>query len=235
MHFLCIEQVPFETAAALADWAKARGHTVETIAAYAGKPYPPIARFDGVFIMGGPMNVYQHRDFPWLVAEKTFIQQCLADQKYLVGACLGAQLLADALGGKVFQNPYREIGWHKVWLTPAGQALGLDRILPKCFLAFHWHGDTFTLPEGAVHLAENQACKNQAFLYGQKVLGLQCHLEYTQQSIEELMRHCPEELNIPGTYVQSAEQIRAGYPHLAQTQQWLWALMDWFFNRSAER
>lgn len=235
MHFLCIEQAPFETAASLADWATERGHTVETIAAYDGKPYPKMGAFDGVFIMGGPMNVYQHRDHPWLVAEKAFIQDCLAEQKYLIGACLGAQLLADALGGKVFQNPHREIGWHPVRLAEAAKTTGLAAVLPACFTAFHWHGDTFTLPAGAVHLAESDGCHHQAFLFGRRVLGLQFHLEYTRQSIEDLMRYCPEDLACSGRYVQSAEQIRAGYPILNQTQHWLRSLMDWFFDKKFQQ
>jgi GMP synthase-like glutamine amidotransferase len=180
---------------------------------------------DAVFVMGGPMNIYEEAEHPWLRAEKTFLKTCIDQGKFLVGVCLGAQLLADVLGGKVTRNRHKEIGWHEVARTAAAAASPLAKALPERFWAFHWHGDTFALPPGAVHLAASQACPNQAFLVGRRVLGLQCHLEYTRDSIEAMLDHCGDELT-DGPFIQSPERIRGGYQHLPQTRTLLCTLLD---------
>jgi len=225
MRWFGLMHVPFEDAANLGVWAVERGHSVEAVHLYAGQSLPPIDRVDGVFVMGGPMNIYQEIEHPWLKAEKTFLKSCIEQNKYLVGVCLGAQLIADVLGGKVTRNPHKEIGWFEVTRTPAAADSPLSNVLPPRFWAFHWHGDTFVIPAGAVHLAESQACRNQAFLYGNRVLGLQFHLEYSQQSIEAMLSHCADELT-DGRFIQSPDSIRNGFTHLPQAKNMLWKWMD---------
>lgn len=224
MRIASLMHVPFEDAADLGVWAAERGHTVEPVHLYAGQA-PPANGVDAVFVMGGPMNIYEEAEHPWLRAEKTFLKTCIDQGKFLVGVCLGAQLLADVLGGKVTRNRHKEIGWHEVARTAAAAASPLAKALPERFWAFHWHGDTFALPPGAVHLAASQACPNQAFLVGRRVLGLQCHLEYTRDSIEAMLDHCGDELT-DGPFIQTPERIRGGYQHLPQTRTLLCTLLD---------
>lgn len=208
MRIHCLQHVPFEGPAAIADWSATRGHQIALTRLYAGERLPAVEDFDWLLIMGGPMNIYQEEQYPWLVAEKACIDEALAAGKTLLGICLGAQLLADRLGSKVYAGAEREIGWWPLSLTEAGRASKLfgeqDRGLP----AYHWHGDTFDLPAGAVCLASSSACVQQAFLYNQRVLGLQFHFEVTAESMGRLIDQCGEEI-LPGSYVQSAEQMLA--------------------------
>ncbi len=228
MRIISLMHVAFEDAANLGVWAEERGHTVEAVHLYAGQIPPELCKTDAVFVMGGPMNIYEEAAHPWLAAEKQFIKSCIEQRKLVVGVCLGGQLIADVLGGKVTRNAHKEIGWYEVRRTapPTGPA---DGMLPERFWAFHWHGDTFSIPPGAVHIASSQACPNQAFLYDGRVLGLQFHLEYSQDSIEAMLVHCADEL-AGGRFVQSAEQIRQGYRYLPQIQTLLWTMLDRLFQ-----
>ena len=233
MQILSLMHVPFEDAANLGVWAAQRGHTVEAVHVYAGQALPAAGDVDGVFVMGGPMNIYEQAEHPWLAAEKCLLAECVEAGKILLGVCLGAQLLADVLGGKVMQNAQKEIGWYEVTRTEAAGRSPLADVLPERFWAFHWHGDTFAIPPGATLLASSQACANQAFLYGDRILGLQFHLEYTADSIEKMLTHCADELT-DGPHIQPATRIRDGYNHLSCTQTLLWNLLDRLFGNSAK-
>ncbi len=200
--------MPFEGPAAIADWAAKRGHSLTISRLYAGEALPSVDDFDWLLIMGGPMNIYQEQRYPWLAAEKACINQALAAGKTLIGICLGAQLLADRLGSQVYAGPEREIGWWPLNLTEAGCQSNLFGELDVPLQAYHWHGDTFDLPTGAVCLASSTACVQQAFFYNQRVLGLQFHFEVTAESMRRLIDHCGEEI-VPGSYVQSAAQMLA--------------------------
>jgi GMP synthase-like glutamine amidotransferase len=142
--------------------------------------------FDFLVIMGGPMNIYEHGAYPWLVAEKRFIRACIDAGKKALGICLGGQLIADVLGGTVAKAPFEELGWLEVELTEAGRELDVFAGFPKRFTTLQWHGDTFSIPPGAVHAAFSEATPNQAFCYdGARVIGLQFHLEETRQTLSE--------------------------------------------------
>ncbi|MBN2130066.1 MAG: type 1 glutamine amidotransferase [Sedimentisphaerales bacterium] len=222
LHWL--GHVPFEDAANIGAWAEQHGHTVTATRLYADEPLPGVREIDALAIMGGPMNVYQHRRYPWLLAEKRFIEQALRAEIPIIGVCLGAQLVADVLGAKVSENNQIEIGWFPVRMTDAVDPALLGGP-PAAFTAFHWHGDTFEIPAGATRLAESDACPHQAFAYGPSVLALQFHLEYSADSIAQMLTHCGEEL-IDAPFIQTPAQIRAGLPHVEAATQRLFALLD---------
>jgi GMP synthase-like glutamine amidotransferase len=225
MRIHCLQHVPFEDAANIGLWAREQGHTLTATCLYDDEPLPDPAEIDLLAIMGGPMNIYQHRYHPWLKREKAFLERALAASVPSIGVCLGAQLLADVLGARVTQNPWVEVGWHTVRLTPEGSKSPLFNHAPPEFTAFHWHGDTFEIPSGATRLAESEACCNQAFQYGPNVLGLQFHLEYSMDSIETMLATCGDELT-DGAFVQTADRIRAGYHNVAATHRLVVPLLD---------
>ncbi len=178
--------------------------------------------FDLLIVMGGPMNVYETEKYFWLTQEKRFIEKAINDGKKVLGICLGAQLIADVLGAKVSQNEFKEIGWFPVELTNDCAAF---QTLPSQFKALHWHGDTFDLPRGAVHLARSKACENQAFVYDEKVLSLQFHLEATQQSVQQIIENCGDEL-VDGKYIQTPKDILAKHEYFVQGNQMMWRILD---------
>ena len=152
------------------------------------------------------MGVYDELRYPWLTVEKDVIERTIRSGKLVLGICLGAQLIADVLGARVYAAPHKEIGWFPVERTEAASTTKIGDALPQTIEAFHWHGDTFDLPFGAVHLASSLACENQAFVYQNRVLALQYHLETTRTSAEALIENCAHEL-VDGPYVQPAKAI----------------------------
>lgn len=208
MKIHAVIHAPAEGLGSIADWARSRGHTVRETHLYRGETLPPIAEVDFAVMMGGAMNIYQHRDFPWLVTEKRWIAEAIGQRKRVLGVCLGAQLIADVLGGKVVQNPEREIGWFQVRMLTRSAPFAA---FPGRLHAFHWHGDTFELPPGAVRIARSEGCANQGFVVGDRVVGLQFHLEVTPESVGGFIAGAEEEIG-SGRFVQSAETIRRGLP-----------------------
>lgn len=208
MRIHYFQHVPFEGLGCIAQWAAEKGHTVTATRFYLDEPTPQPGEIDWLVVMGGPMNIYEETEHPWLVREKHFIREAINVGKVVIGICLGAQLISDVLGGPVTRNPEKEIGWFPIELTPGAEASGLFEFLPKKMTVLHWHGDTFALPPGAVRIARSQACENQAFVYEGRVVGLQFHLEFTHESLEAILPNCADEL-VPGKYIQSADEMRA--------------------------
>jgi GMP synthase (glutamine-hydrolysing) len=150
------------------------------------------------------MNIYEYTKYPWLVKEKVFIENAVKNRKKILGICLGAQLLADVLGGKVYRNKYKEIGWYRTKLYKDALEKNNYIGLPKEFMAFHWHGDTFSIPSGCSRFAYSEACDNQGFNYNEQAYGLQFHLESTPVSVKKLIMNCGDEL-IDDKYIQKAD------------------------------
>lgn len=215
IHYL--QHVPFEGLAAIEDWAKQQSHTLTATRWYEPATLPQQEDFDMLVVMGGPMGIYDEADHPWLRDEKQFVRQSVDAGKPVLGVCLGSQLLADVLGAKVYANRHKEIGWFPVRFDPELY----DGELVVC----HWHGDTFDLPEGAVRLAESAACKNQAYRFGDRVYGLQFHLEMTPSSVEGMIAACGQEL-VKAEWVQGAEEMRNGLHYAEATRNVLFRLLD---------
>lgn len=208
MRIHALQHVVFEGLGHIEQWITTQGHSLRISHLYAGDALPALNEFDRLVIMGGPMNIYEDKRYPWLAAERDFIRRAIDAGKSAVGICLGAQLLADALGSKVYGGQHKEIGWLPIRVTEAGQKSLLWQGLPTDPVVFHWHGDTFEVPAGAVHLATSEGCVSQAFVYDNRILGLQFHLESTPQTVEAILAHCGDEL-VEAKYIQSAVQIRA--------------------------
>jgi len=169
---------------------------METVDLEAGERLPDnVEKYRLVVILGGPMNVYEEEKYPFLRDELALIESCVKKNVKLLGLCLGGQLIARALGAKVTKNPVKEIGWFDLRLTVAGKSSPLFTGLPGRFKVFQWHGDTFDIPEGSLHLADSELCKNQAFLYDNRALALQFHMEIAgEDDVEEWCREYSEEL-----------------------------------------
>lgn len=208
MRIQWFQHVPFEGLGSISDWAVTRGHQLAVTRFWADDRLPSLDDFELAIVMGGPMNIYEHERFPWLAPEKVWLRSAVETGRPVLGICLGAQLLADVLGGVVRRNREREIGWFPVRQTPEAGSCRAFAGLPAEFDAFHWHGDTFDLPPGAVALAQSDACVGQAFSWRERVVGLQFHLETTPDSAAALVEHGREDL-APGRFVQSERDILA--------------------------
>lgn len=144
-----------------------------------------IEQADLLIALGGPIGVYEADRFPFLSKEIAVLERRLAKDRPTLGICLGGQLMAKALGSRVFPGPAKEIGWGRVELTDAGQASSLSPLAEERAVVLHWHGDTFDLPDAAVRLASNPAYENQAFSYGGRGMALQFHAEVDPLRLEE--------------------------------------------------
>lgn len=149
---------------------------------------PSLENYDGLVILGGPMNVDQVREHPHLKTEIHLVEAALKKNIPVLGICLGAQILAKALGAQVKKNREKEIGWYDVFLTEAGRKNFLLKHFQKTEKIFQWHGETFAIPNGATHLASSALCESQAFSYGEKVYGFQFHLEVDEPMIERWLK-----------------------------------------------
>lgn len=229
MRIHWFQHVPFESLGSIEDWALARGHQLAVTRFWADDPLPALADFELAIVLGGPMNIYEHERFPWLIPEKIWLRAAIEAGRPVLGICLGAQLLADVLGGRVRKNQEREIGWFPVRQTPEASASAVMAGLPVEFDAFHWHGDTFDLPPDAVPLAESDACVQQAFSWRERVVGLQFHLETTPESATALIEHGREDL-APGRFVQTECAIFADRDRFRRLN----ALMDRVLDNLAD-
>jgi len=185
MRIHWFQHLPFEGLGSMGAYFHNAGCKSTSTHFYLNQPLPDINSFDWLIIMGGAMSANDDAKYPWLTAEKQFIKKAIDSDKIVIGVCLGAQLIAAALGAKVYRNKYKEIGWFDI--TPAKDAK--KTILADCFAAtqtaFHWHGDTFDLPNRAIHLASSDACKNQGYIIDGCVIGFQFHLETTVDSAKD--------------------------------------------------
>jgi GMP synthase (glutamine-hydrolysing) len=222
------QQVPFENLGAIEAWAAKRGHKI-TATRFFDNQLPPVnEKFDWLIVMGGPMGVHDDQAYPWLSTQKKAIEAALTAGKVVLGICLGAQLIADVLGAEVRPNAYNEIGWFPIYLANDILDHPIAQLFPPQWTGFHWHGDTFGVPEGARLFATSAGCRNQGFLYGDRVVGLQFHLEMTLESTRTLVQNCPEDLQ-DGLFVQPVEKILDVNAPFSRNRQLLEQLLD-FLN-----
>jgi GMP synthase-like glutamine amidotransferase len=214
-HYL--QHVPFEGLGTIADWLEARRARVTATRLYEDATLPEVEAFDWLIVMGGPLGANDDADYPWLAPERALIAQAVEAGKVVLGICLGAQLLAKALGARVYRNREPEIGWHTI--EP------LHGLFSGPIEAFHWHGDTFDLPADATHLARSMACAHQAFAMGPRVLGLQFHLEMTAAGARALVEACGDEIR-PAPWIQGRAEILGDADRFARIERAMAAVLD---------
>jgi GMP synthase (glutamine-hydrolysing) len=213
-----LQHIGCETLGTIADALEAAKVSVEQIRPFEGMPIPKeMGDTAGLIIMGGPMGVYDHPRYPFLSDEMRLIEQALKEEKPILGVCLGSQLLAAALGAAVTPGERKEIGWHPVQLTQEAQADPLWSGIEPVFTGYHWHGDIFPLPEGAIPLARSKQTERQAFRYGRHANGFLFHMEVTEKIIGEMVETFSEELR--ESRIDGGEIIRKIPDHLPRLQE----------------
>lgn len=222
IHYL--QHVPFENLGSIEHWINKKNFSLSTTKLYEDSAFPNLNDFDWLIVMGGPMGAYEEDKYPWLRDEKIFIKNAIASNKIVLGICLGSQLIAEALGSKVFPNKEKEIGWFPVKLTQSGKNNKIFDSFPEDVTVLHWHGDTFDLPGDAEHLAESSCTKNQAFVFN-KAIGLQFHLEVDEPNLKKMIKFGKADL-ISSQFVQTKKEILESTNHIKKNNEFMIKLLE---------
>lgn len=216
MKFCAVIHAAFEKPGVFKDWAVSKGYEFKEVHAYAGEAIPSVNEYDFFLFMGGPQSTSEVYKFPFLAEEIALAREAIKGNKFVVGVCLGAQIMGEGLGASVEASPHKEVGVFPIKLTSEGKSDSLLNGLPESFLVAHWHGDMPGLLANAKVLASSEGCPRQIVRYGKKALAFQCHLEMTREMVEGMILNCPEDLS-PGDYIQSPEQLLVSdYSHANQ-------------------
>ena len=224
IHYL--QHVPFEGPGCIKEWTEKKNHQLSVTRLYEEEVPPALSEIDWLIIMGGPMGIYDDQEYPWLTDEKRYLRKAVEKNKVIIGICLGAQLLANALGARVNPGKNKEIGWFPISKTETGKASILFDVMPDQITVFHWHGDQFDIPPECLHLVKSEACPNQAFQYKDRIIGLQFHLEATADSIRGMIEHAGSELTGTSSFIQSQKTIFEGLNYCQQGNEIMFSLLD---------
>jgi GMP synthase-like glutamine amidotransferase len=207
-------------------WAEKKQYELAQTYVCKGEILPDVREFDWLMVMGGSQHVWEEDTHPWLPDEKRLIARAIVANKTVLGVCFGAQLLAETLGGKVFRNEYKEIGWYPVSLTPEGRESFLFEGVADPFVTFHWHHDHYSLPPRCVGLARSQATATQAFAdAGRPLVGIQFHPEYTLELIRYFSHEHSEDWE-PDLYVAGKDPVLARTEEMDETYGLMEALLN---------
>jgi len=195
-EFLVLQHIECEDLGTIANAMSQRGIGYRYVRLFDGEPVPhDPGTFNGIIILGGPMNVYEEDKYPYLKDEDILIKKAVMNDMPVLGICLGGQLIAKAAGAQVHKGTKKEIGWYKLSLTEDSRQDRIFNALPQELSVFQWHGDTFDIPEGATRLAGSGLFPNQAYRIGSRVYGIQFHLEVTKEMINQWITEYREELS----------------------------------------
>ncbi|RFS24830.1 amidotransferase [Chitinophaga silvatica] len=226
MHIHYFQHVPFEGLGCIADWINQRGHQLSCTRWYEQQPDKLPEDIDWLIIMGGIMGVYEIDTYPWIKTELELIASAIRENKKVLGICLGAQLMASALGADVYPQNQKEIGWFPIDVSFQNQAATLDKVFPHHFPTFHFHGDMFDIPAGATRFAASAAGVHQAFILGDRTIGLQFHMEMKPENIEEIIGYNTAVLEAGGPFVQHADMIRQHFDLSSVNNEIMFRLLD---------
>ncbi len=224
MKIHCIQHEAFEDIGCIYDWIHERNHEINYTYIYQNQELPKKLDFDFLIIMGGSASVYETSEYPWIIKEVELIKNAMNASKKILGICLGSQLIARSLGAEVFAASQQEIGWFKIEFNKTD--LKNLSFLPDNITTFHWHGDTYNLPSGAIRLASSNFTKEQGFLYGKNTMALQFHPEMTYKSIDEIVQGIGSNLPSAGGSVQSITQINQGKELIQVNSKLMFDLLD---------
>lgn len=206
MRILYVIHADFEMPGAIIDWAIQHNHTQAFYRPFAHDKSPDKDAFDMLILMGGPQSPLEIEKYPYLKDEIDLASQAIKDGKYVIGFCLGAQIIGEALGAKTQKSPNKEVGYYAITLNEEGVQDPAFKGIPKVFSVMHWHNDMPGIPSGATILAASEGCPRQIIRFGEKVYGFQCHPEPKKGDVEAMIHHCKEDL-APGKYVQTEAEI----------------------------
>lgn len=208
MDILCITHADFETPGVIQEWAENNSYNFKIEKPYREETLSSIDRFDLLIIMGGPQNLQKLTNYPYLIAEINLIKEAITKNKKVLGFCLGAQLIGEALGIKTLSSPEKEVGVYPIDLTLEGINDPLLKNIPKNFPVIHWHNDMPGMDNNSVLLASSSGCPNQIIKYKNNVYGFQCHLEMTLDCIKKMIVASSEDLS-PSKFTQTEEKLLA--------------------------
>ncbi len=223
VHYL--QHVPFEGLGSMEPYFRNKGWPVTCTRLYLGEALPSQGDFDWLIVMGGPMGPGDVSRYPWMQGEKDFIAASVKARKVMLGVCLGAQFIAEAMGAGVTTNRWREVGWFPVNAKKEIESTVLKNVFPQELEVFHWHSDTFDIPPGGVHFCSSEACVNQGFIVADRIVGLQFHLETTPASACALVENCGDDLD-GSRYVQSQGDILKATDNFTRINKVMTALLD---------
>jgi GMP synthase-like glutamine amidotransferase len=217
----------FEIPGGIGTWAASRGRPLRDIFFFReGDSAPPApAEVDTLVIMGGTMSANDEATLPWIRREKLWVSEVVTSGAKVLGICLGCQILASILGGRVYRNAHREIGWFPVRRTEEARRTAIGSAIPEVHESFLWHSDTFDIPPGAVRVAASEASVNQGFVWRESVAGVQFHPEMTRDGAAVIVANSAHEI-VPGPYVQEAETFLTGPERYAALERVMHAILD---------
>ncbi len=208
MKIVCITHADFETPGVIQDWAAQHNHQFSIYKPYKGQSCKDVRDFDFLIIMGGPQSACELDKDPYLYDEIALIKYAIAENKLILGFCLGAQLIGQAYGAAAARSPEKEVGVLPIDLTQEGKT---DPVFANVFATFdviHWHNDMPGLTADAQILATSAGCPRQIIKYDKHVYGFQCHMEITKEGIATMIEACPDDLK-PSKYTQTVQQLFA--------------------------
>lgn len=206
MKMLIITHASFEKPGSILTWAEKHNHTINEVKPYLGEMIPDVSSYDFIVVMGGPQSPLEIDKAPYLLDEITAIKEAIKLNKRLVGVCLGAQLIGEALGAKTERSPNREIGCYPLEMLEAANNDPVFGTMPKLLDVMHWHSDMPGIAEGATLIAKSAGCPRQIYRYGDRIYGFQCHFELTKTLVTSMIESCPDDLK-PAQYVMTKEQL----------------------------
>ena len=229
MNIHWIQHVAFEGLGNIEEWIVTNKHQLTCTQQFKGDTLPKLDDIDLLIVMGGPMGVYDTDKFAWLSEELEFIKSAIHLGKSVLGICLGSQFIAAALGARVYPGPMKEIGWFPINIcSDIADLFGFAVNTP---MVFHWHGDTFDLPAEAEHMASTAEVSSQAFMIGEKAIGLQFHLEQTPQTIIGMVQNSGHELEEAGDKIQSVEEIINNKTYFEANKKAMFSVLDYLCKK----